>query len=313
MILFFVTDIHGSELCFRKFLNAARFYDADVLVLGGDITGKHVVPYWPVNGTYLVGADEGTLEVPPAGLDELLQAVRDRGGYPVRSSAEEFEALVSDDQRLEELIGRLMQESIARWLSMADERLGGSGVRCFISPGNDDPPEIDRLLDEAATVENPEGKLVELDDRFSMITCGITNPTPWHSPREEAERELEARLEELARQVAEPERAVFNLHAPPRDTPLDFAPLLDETKKPVVRGGQIEMTHVGSTAVRHVIERHRPLLGLHGHVHESRGLWRFGRTLCLNPGSEYPEGILRGARVELNERKGVRAYQLTQG
>jgi len=73
------------------------------------------------------------------------------------------------------------------------------------------------------------------------------------------------------------------------------------------------MTHVGSTAVRHVIERHRPLLGLHGHVHESRGLWRFGRTLCLNPGSEYPEGILRGARVELNERKGVRAYQLTQG
>src|SRR6266568_2674048 len=42
--IFFATDIHGSERCFIKFINAAKFYQADVLILGGDITGKAMVP-----------------------------------------------------------------------------------------------------------------------------------------------------------------------------------------------------------------------------------------------------------------------------
>src|SRR6202165_5417107 len=41
---FFVTDIHASDRCFRKFLNAARFYDCKVLIMGGDMTGKMLVP-----------------------------------------------------------------------------------------------------------------------------------------------------------------------------------------------------------------------------------------------------------------------------
>ena len=36
MRIYFATDIHGSEVCWRKFLNAARFYQADKLILGGD-------------------------------------------------------------------------------------------------------------------------------------------------------------------------------------------------------------------------------------------------------------------------------------
>ena len=47
------------------------------------------------------------------------------------------------------------------------------------------------------------------------------------------------------------------------------------------------MIHAGSTAVRASIEKHQPLVGLHGHIHESKGFVTLGRTLCLNPGSEY--------------------------
>src|SRR4029077_12385099 len=42
--LFFATDLHGSEVCFRKFVAAASFYGADLLVLGGDLTGRLVTP-----------------------------------------------------------------------------------------------------------------------------------------------------------------------------------------------------------------------------------------------------------------------------
>jgi Icc-related predicted phosphoesterase len=73
------------------------------------------------------------------------------------------------------------------------------------------------------------------------------------------------------------------------------------------------MAPVGSTAVREAIERQRPLLGLHGHVHESAGVEKIGRTVCINPGSDYGDGILRGAIVELDRDRGVRNWQLTQG
>ena len=42
--LFFATDVHGSEACWRKFINSGKHYEADVLILGGDMTGKAVVP-----------------------------------------------------------------------------------------------------------------------------------------------------------------------------------------------------------------------------------------------------------------------------
>ena len=42
--IFFATDVHGSERCFRKFLAAATVYEAEVLLLGGDVAGKGLVP-----------------------------------------------------------------------------------------------------------------------------------------------------------------------------------------------------------------------------------------------------------------------------
>src|ERR671934_1595780 len=42
--LFYACDIHGSEPTYRKFLNAAKFYEVDALVFGGDLMGKLLIP-----------------------------------------------------------------------------------------------------------------------------------------------------------------------------------------------------------------------------------------------------------------------------
>ena len=72
------------------------------------------------------------------------------------------------------------------------------------------------------------------------------------------------------------------------------------------------MMSVGSHAVRSAIEKNQPLLGLHGHIHESKGIANIGRTLCINAGSEYSQGILRAAIVNLEKDK-VKGYMLISG
>jgi hypothetical protein len=64
-----------------------------------------------------------------------------------------------------------------------------------------------------------------------------------------------------------------------------------------------EMAQVGSTAVAEMIEKYQPLLGLHGHIHEATGKRQIGRTLCVNPGSNYTEGILNGFILTLDDKK----------
>jgi Icc-related predicted phosphoesterase len=116
------------------------------------------------------------------------------------------------------------------------------------------------------------------------------------------EEELARRIDEVVAQIPSSDlpTAIFNFHCPPYGSGLDLAPRLDETLKPVVIGGVVETIPVGSTAVRSAIERYQPQLGLHGHIHESRGAQRLGRTLCLNPGSEYQDGILRAAVIDFS-------------
>ncbi len=313
MRLFFATDLHGSDVCFRKFLRAASFYEADVLILGGDICGKYIVPYWREADGWRVqaGRDRARTGLSDEELAEAVKQVRDQAGYPHEIAPDQLADL--DDARLQELFDQLSFESIARWVALAEERLAGTGVRCLISPGNDDPPIIDKLLDSSELVENPEGRYVELGDGWGMVTCGIANRTPWASPREMDDEALLDVLNEVADRAGDPGRTVFNFHVPPHGTSLDVAPLLDDDLKPVVKGGEIQTTHVGSTAVRRVIEERKPLLGLHGHVHESRATARLHKSLCINPGSEYSRGSLMGAVVELGGRKRVRSYQLTHG
>ena len=123
---------------------------------------------------------------------------------------------------------------------------------------------------------------------------------------------MEARLDALARQVRDQAKAIYNIHVPPYNTSIDKAPKLDSTLKPIVIPGGVQQAPVGSTAVTNILKRYQPMLALHGHVHESKGNVKIGRTLCINPGSEYGEGVLRGALVQIG-KKGVEDFLLTSG
>ncbi len=311
--LYFVTDIHGSDVCFRKFINAAKFYKADVLVLGGDITGKLIMPIVEdSSGNYSFRWHGEEHRVSGRELANAQKQLRDAGYYPALLTPEEVAALSTDKEQVEELFVRLACESISHWMDLAEERLRGTGVECYISPGNDDPPAIDTILNRGGPVVNPEERVVVLKGECEMISCGTTNITPWHSPRELIEEQLEKLLDGLAGQVRNQAKAIYNIHVPPYNTALDKAPKLDSNLKPLVLPGGVQMVSVGSTAVTHILKRYSPMLALHGHVHESRGHVKLGRTLCINPGSEYGEGVLRGALVQIG-RKGVEDFLLTEG
>jgi Icc-related predicted phosphoesterase len=314
MRAYFATDIHGSEVCWRKFLNAGRFYHADTLILGGDISGKAVVPVVTrPGGGFLIRQVHGDRVLTS---DELIQAesrIRDMGFYPFRTTDEELEQTWDNPAAVHAVFLDLMRETLARWLDLAGQRLAGTGIRLYAMTGNDDPPELQAMLRESPVLTEAEGGDLDLGEGITMISCGYSNRTPWDTPRELDDDELEHRIDKLAAQVARPERAIFNLHVPPARTAIDKAPALDGSLKPVVKGGAVVMQSVGSEAVRRVLERYQPMLGLHGHIHESRGAVRLGRTLSINPGSEYGDGILCGALLDIDGKRGVRHYQLPSG
>ncbi|HVT71467.1 MAG TPA: hypothetical protein VHF26_27225 [Trebonia sp.] len=314
MRVYFATDIHGSEVCWRKFLNAGRFYNADVLILGGDVTGKAVVP--------VVAAAGGGFRVRQFSGDRVLSAdevlaaeerLRDMGLYPYRTTEDELDAVWDKPEAVQEVFLSVMRSTLARWLDLAAERLAGTGIRMYAMTGNDDPPELQRLLRESTALTETEDRLVDLGEGVTMMSFGYSNRTPWQTPRELDDDELERRIDKLAAQVSRPERAVFNLHVPPARTAIDKAPALDGSLKPVVKGGAVVMQSVGSEGVRRVLTRYQPMLGLHGHIHESRGAVRLGSTLAINPGSEYGDGALCGALLEIDGKRGVRHYQLPTG
>jgi uncharacterized protein len=290
--IFFATDIHGSDRCFRKFLNAGKFYDVDHLVLGGDITGKVLVPIVRRPAGYRCEYNDRVYTDMTEGERAELEAIiRDNGQYPVVGEYDELLALTDETAR-EDAFRPVVLASIERWVSMAEERLRGTGIRCFVTPGNDDYREVDDALKGSDVVEYVEGRCVQLDDTHQMVTTGYSNITPWKSPREMDEPELRSYIEGMVARADDPSRLVAVLHPPPYATELDQAPEIDEEFRVQMSGGSPKMTSVGSKAVREVIEASQPLLGLHGHVHESKAAQYVGRTLCINPGSEYTNGTL---------------------
>jgi Icc-related predicted phosphoesterase len=312
--VFFVTDLHGSEICFRKFLGAARFYDAQVLVVGGDITGKEIVAITDQpDGSYKATIQGREHRVKgKEELEKLERGIADSGSYPHLTNDSEMAVLGADKSKLDGLFLQLMTERIKRWTELAEKNLGNSNIKCYICPGNDDKFEIDAVLGASSYVVNPDKKVVQLDEKHEMISLGFSNITPWKCPRDIPEEELGSKIQALINEVKSPENCVFNFHCPPFDSGLDTAPHLDENLRPVFKAGEVEMIPVGSRSVRDAIQRYQPLLGLHGHIHESKGFLKMGRTICLNPGSEYAEGMLRGALVNLHD-KGLKNYMLTTG
>jgi uncharacterized protein len=312
MRIFFATDIHGSEVCWRKFLNSAAFYKADLVVLGGDVTGKAMVPITARDGYWQVTLRGETLRLDTRQeLDDVIARIRNSGFYPAMVSPDELAALGADAAAVDRRFSTEMLSSLDRWLDMADGKLRGGEIPCILNGGNDDIFEIDDVLESSPCVSFAEGKLLDLDG-FSLVSMGWTNPTPWDTYREAPEDELAAKIEAVAALVPDMGRAIFNFHAPPYGTGLDEAPALDDTLRPV-HGGAV-MKPVGSRAVRDAILRHQPMLSVHGHIHESRGIKRMKRTLAINPGSVYGDGVLQGAVIDLDHKKAkVSRYLLVNG
>ncbi len=308
--IFFATDLPGSETCWKKFLNAAKFYGADVLICGGDMTGKAIVPVVSEDGHFSVALGGEQQTVPAEQVGEVEATIRRKGYYPLRMSVERLRELDADADKRAECFQEVMLDGVERWMGMASEKLRGSGVRCFVCPGNDDEMEVDEVVRRSDYVELGEGRMIDVDG-FSMISTGWSNPTPWKTHREDSEEQLAERIEAMASQIPDASRAIFNLHCPPYKSGLDEAPAIDADLK-LLHGGRA-LRPVGSTAVRQAIEKHQPLLSLHGHIHESKGAIKIGKTLAINPGSAYEEGMLMGAIIQLDAKKGIKSYQLVNG
>ena len=310
--VFFATDIHGSEVCWKKFLNGGKHYKADVMVLGGDMTGKALVPIVEENGRWRATLLENKREFESEDeVKEFEEMVRRRGYYPFRTTPDEVAELESDDDLREKLFHEQMLGTIERWMKIADERLADSEVECFVCPGNDDQFEVDEIISSARKVHLAEGRVVEFGD-FQMVSTGWSNRTPWDTYREEDEDALAERLRKMISQLeVPPERAIYNFHCPPYHSGLDDAPELTADMRPKDAGRST--VPVGSRAVREAIEEGQPALSLHGHIHEARGNTRIGRTLCINPGSSYEQGQLLGAVIDLDGGKKVKRFVLTSG
>jgi uncharacterized protein len=301
--MFYCTDLHGSEICFRKFLSAGKVYEADVLLMGGDCTGKMVIPIIDRgNGTFFASWSGGDVTVrDEQELAELETQIKNNGLYPVRMDAEEHAALAADPDRLKQLFERVMVDTLTEWLALAEKRLGDSGLRVIVTPGNDDEHSVDAVIEASNFVQAAEGKIVRIGDRHEMLSLGWANETPWETPRECPEDELGEKIAVLADQIEDMDNAIFNIHVPPYGTGLDDAPELQDATT-VKRGGAM-MKPVGSTAVRDAILEYQPLLSLHGHIHESRGSQKLGRTLAINPGSTYNDWSLQGVIVDLDDKQ----------
>jgi uncharacterized protein len=309
--IYFSTDIHGSERCFRKFLAAAATYEADVLIMGGDIAGKGLVPIRAQNGTLTAQVRGESVSLPQEDEARLRAEINRLGFYSVIGDPAEMDRLEGDPKAVDQAFRREIVAQIQAWCRLADERLA-SEVRCLITPGNDDPLEIDPVLKAGPRIESPEGELYDLGPAL-LASCGDVTPTPWNTEREFSEDDLGKRLARMLDAVPKGRQVVANFHNPPFSSGLDFAAELDANLTPVLRGGRPSIVPVGSTAVRDTIKKYQPSVALHGHIHESKGAQRIGRTLCLNPGSDYAADLLRGVVVDLAEDGGCLDFLFTAG
>ncbi|MCS7113829.1 MAG: metallophosphoesterase [Nitrososphaerota archaeon] len=308
--ILFATDMHGSEGTWRKFLNASAMLKVNVAICGGDLTGKMIVPIVKgKDGKYTYYHLKKTHTIDSSELEKAIKDVKGIGYYPYVTNESEYEELCKNPEKVDEVFQKVMLSTLEEWFNLIPKKLP-SETRVVVCPGNDDRLVVDKIINQHKHVINGEGKVIEIDDTHEMVSCGWVNPTPWKTAREEEEDKLEERLERYISQLKNVESAIFNFHAPPYQSKIDEAPLLDENLNPVIQGGNVVMVPVGSKAVRKMIEKHQPFLGLHGHIHESSGSLKIGRTYCVNPGSEYAEGILRAFLIEFKGNKIIRLQRI---
>jgi len=301
--IFFVSDLHGSEVCFRKFLNSAPIYRPDLLVYGGDIMGKLLQPVFR--------QDDGRFRWYPAGgrveefsADQLPQVERriaDQGRYSLVTTPPEWQRRQADREGLEKFCREIGKERVRGWLGLVEERLLPKKIPIVMNVGNDDTDGVLEILRHEAPTNLlvPEGQVVRCGP-YEIYGCGYANMTPWHCPRDLEEPDLGQFLQRTSTEIDTPGRTILDIHAPPVNTSLDLAPELDANLKPKTVSGQMLMSHVGSPSVRALVESVQPVVSLHGHIHESMGVDRIGKTPVYNPGSVYFSGSLQGLILNLD-------------
>lgn len=317
--IFFATDIHGSEACYRKFLKTAEFYDTDILILGGDVTGKFMIP--------VIRSADGSRRVTLHGqkreianeqdMADLVESLGVLGYYHVEMSEQEFQEAAKDERIVDEIFHKEQYKRLTEWIKLADERFAGTNIKMYVTGGNDDTPEALKALEDTPSehVIACEGRHIQIDDLHTMVSLGSSNLTPWHTPREYPEEVIVEQIKEAIGEITDFKNVIFNFHVPPLGYGLDMCPELDTTKDPpapVMNGGEQAFKPVGSSAVRDAVLEHQPLLVLAGHIHESRGTAKVGRTFAINPGSEYGEGALRGVIVNMGDGE-IMSWQMTSG
>lgn len=309
LALFYAGDVHGSRVCWKKFVNAAAHYPAQVLIMGGDLTGKALIP--------IVKEDDGTYRAEVIGelreartaeeLDQIQRAISTNGMYYLMADPREAGMLHEDAARRDRAFEEALLDELRLWVEFADERLAGTGTIAYVIPGNDDPWTVDAVLEAGISVDACD-EAVRVVGPHEMVSFGYANRTPWKTPRELDEEEIYSRLKALVDQLERPDRAIFNIHVPPFDSSLDTAFEVDEELRYVTKGGRPHEIPTGSRAVRQVIEEAQPLLSLHGHIHESKGVTKIGRTVAINPGSDYGSGHLDGCLIHLEPDRVVNQY-----
>ncbi len=311
--IFFSVDVHGSTLVWRKWITARSAYGANVLIFAGDLTGKVLVP--------IVSRRDGTYTATYFGrkwvlksdaeVREFMTRLENAGAYYKVVTEEELEEMKNNPKLVEKVIFEEMEKRLRQWLDLIVEKINTRETLTIVMPGNDDELFIDEIIKsyEDRGIVYPLDNVLEVEG-LELVSSPYVNPTPWNTPREMDEKRLEKHLESIISKLHNPSKAIFNFHCPPYGTNLDLAPKLTKDLKPVSIAGTVQYEHVGSKAVRKVIERYQPVIGLHGHIHESGGVDRIGRTVVVNPGSEYSEGVLRGFIIEVDGERLVNYWRV---
>ena len=308
------SDFHGSETVFRKFIASGLQYQADVLIVGGDVTGKAMIPViQEEKGHYKTSwFGKQAIATTPEELEKVKKDISSVGFYPIVLEKDEAEELESQPEKMAARFEVEMCKRVGEWMVLAEEKLAYQNKLLYFMAGNDDLASIDAMMTGYKSIRNPDMSHSEIEGGYEVVGLSNANMTPWHCARDVEESVLEQKLNSLAGMIQHPERTIAVLHVPPYGSGLDTCPDLDKNLKIITQGGQVVMKSAGSTAVKAFIEKVQPMLSLHGHIHESPGHIHIGRTLSINAGSEYAEAILKAAIINLEDGK-VKGHLLISG
>ena len=288
-----VSDLHGSNACFKKCVAMVKETSPNVLVVAGDFLGKSIAKFRR--------NDDGSTEYfPRKGARQILtedvfvklkNSWSDSGVYPVEVTE------LGDESTDEELQTSAGIRRLTQWLDYGHQAF--PDLQVVAIPGNDDPDALVEVLQTHPWVKNVDGRIVCIHG-YEFLGLGYSNETPWETPRELTEEEIAEKLKELSGKVTNPRRTIAVVHIPPRDSNLDLAPNLERLPDGTLQITGTGYSACGSSAVRQFIETFSPLLLICGHCHSSGGVARIDHTLCVNPGSTFQRGLLLARVVVLD-------------